>query len=263
MTSATRTISFLKQQRIEVQAVRVEWNQLHGRDGEIRLTDFNREGLDLPGKAQVWLEARTPLGRERKCVGTFGTSNYSVTIPLHEDFKSTTTVKIYVTSHTRERQILATVKKPIPLVESSGQHTGGLLGREWGDGLVGLPFELQFRSEGVVLVLNRAWEDCNLMNYTEGPVFHSIVSGDIIRQIAIRVGNESSELSDDVRAAWRRCFEQTYGCPKPPATEATSGAEQDLELTDSLERWAKEVAGKIALNRDFKEMFKQQMTGES
>jgi len=262
MTRATRTISFLKQQRIEVQAVRVEWKQLHGHDGEIRLTDFNTEGLDLPGKAQVWLEARTPLGRERKCVGTFGTSNYSVTIPLHEDFKSTTTVKIYVTSHTRERQILATVKKPIPLVESSGQHTGGLLGREWGDGLVGLPFELQFRSEGVVLVLNRAWEDCNLMNYTEGPVFHSIVSGDIIRQIAIRVGNESSELSNDVREAWRRCFEQTYGCPPPPATESTSGVEQDPESTESLERWAKEVAGKIALANNFKGLFNQHMRSD-
>lgn len=259
MTRATRTISFLKQQRIEVQAVRVEWRQLHGHDGEIRVTEFNSEGLDLPGRAQVWLEARTPLGRERKCVGTPGAINHSVVIPLREDFRNTTTVKIYVTSHTKDRQILATVNKPIPLVDSSGQHVGGLLSREYGDNLVGLPFELQFRSQGVVLVLNREWADCNLMNYTEGPVFHSIVSGDIIRQIAMKVGDESSGLSDDVRDAWLRCFEQTYGCSEPPATEMTSGVEQEAESIESLARWSKEVAGKIALANGFKEMFKQQM----
>jgi len=211
----------------------------------------------------VWLEARTPLGRERKCLGTPGAINHSVVIPLREDFKNTTTVKIYVTSHTRDRQILATVNKPIPLVDGSGQHAGGLLSREYGDNLVGLPFELQFRSEGVVLVLNREWEDCNLMNYTESQVFYSIVSGDIIRQIAMRVGDESSGLSDDVREAWLRCFEQTYGCSEPPTTETTSETGQDSEPTESLERWAKEVAGKIALANGFKEMFKQQMTGES
>jgi len=259
MTRATRTISFLKQQRIDVQAVRVEWKQLHGHDGEICLTAFNSEGLDLPSTAQVWLEARTPLGRERKCVGKLGKIDHSVVIPLREDFKSTTTVKIFVTSHTRDRQILATVNKPIPLVDSSGQHAGGLLSREYGDNLVGLPFELQFRSEGVVLVLNREWVDCNLMNYTEGPVFHSIVSGDIIRQIAMKVGDDTSGLSDDVREAWLRCFEQTYGCSQPPDTEVTSGAEQEPESIESLARWAKEVAGKIALANGFKEMFSQQI----
>lgn len=263
MTKATRTISFLEQQRIEVQAVRIEWQHRHGHNGEIRLTNLNREGLDIPHNARLWLEARTPLRRERICLGKFGAPNLELGIPLHEDFKSSTTVKVYVTSTSPDRQIIATVNKPIPLFDSTSQQSMGLIAREYGDGLVGLPFELQFRSEGVVLVLNRDWEDCNLMNYTESPIFYSIMAGEIIRQIALRVGDEQSELSDDVREAWRRCFEQTYGCSEPPTIAPTAELEQDPETTDNLGRWAREVAGTIALENGFKEMFKQQMRSES
>jgi hypothetical protein len=97
--------------------------------------------------------------------------------------------------------------------------------------------------------LNSDWE--GLFNETDMPWFTAMVMGDIIRQIALHVGNPNTPLGEEARDAWTRCFCDTYSCGEPPNGDDSS----DPQFQESLTIWAEGVARRVAEANEFKKMY--------
>lgn len=251
MTTAQRTLNFLGQQHIDIQAVCVEWHPVSGSRGEIRLKSFDGEGLDLPGDASIWLQVKDPFGIRKKCLGFYRNPNFDITLSLDENFVQDAKVKLYLTSKNADRQILATVHSSIPLVDAENRNLQNLLPRKKTADLgVGIPWKLDIsKRDKIVLLVNQEWDQ--IMSNTEGDFFYSMVVHEIIRQIAVHVG-EDSAIDEDIRDAWLRCFCETYSCTKPPERKDD---EDNSDFQSAVSKWAYEVSCKIAEENNFKSLY--------
>ncbi len=257
MTKSRQSLSFKHQATIDVRAVSIEWRPANGPLGEIRLTSFDREGLDLPSDSRLWMQAKSTIGLQKKCLGNWRNPNHDITIALDEEFVQETSVKVYITSADTDRRIIASVNKPIPLVDSRTGRSQNLLARRRVEGLgVGIPWKIEFRPTQITLLLNSDWD--GIVTETDSDWFNALVMGDVLRQIAIEVGNKDSELLDDVREAWLRCFTLQFLCSNPP-----SYGDSDTEYQKSLVEWADEVAKKVAEKQHFKQLYDRHRRADS